>query len=91
MESSSAFTRRGGGRRLYRGWRGGLRTLFKQSNRSKPDVDKYPLGELITIFKNSDLEKAVRNASGYTTIKHCKYLASYNWINTKDPVIVIPG
>ena len=71
------------GRQRGRGvWRGG-------NNRAEPEALtlSLPYGPSIDTINTNTLlidQQA-------PTIENAKYVASYNWLNGKDPVILVPG
>ncbi|CAG5138526.1 uncharacterized protein ALTATR162_LOCUS381 [Alternaria atra] len=54
----------------------------------KPDLETYPLGDLVKEFRSSDLSL---KPADLTEISGCQYVASYNWLDDEVPTIVIPG
>lgn len=88
MASFSGNSR--GGFAPRRGWgRGGRAPFFtKTRDPTKPDLKKNPLGDLIKEIQSSDLSLMPIDLA---EISDCQYVASYNWLNDKQPTIVIPG
>jgi hypothetical protein len=73
--------------RSARAWRRGGHGPRDEVN----DDLKNPLGELVASFKNSDLKHTDENVALGAIITACTYEASYNWLDTKIPTIVVPG
>ena len=57
----------------------------------KPDIERHPLGDIVKIFRSSDLIVGGNYSTDVPEISGCKYVASYNWLNSKTPTIVVPG
>ncbi|KAF2260256.1 hypothetical protein CC78DRAFT_562292 [Lojkania enalia] len=74
-----------------RAGRGGSSRAYSRYPQSAPDIIKNPLGQLITIINNAELSLEAGSRTDALTINGCKYIASYNWMNTKTPTILIPG
>ncbi|KAH8623573.1 hypothetical protein IG631_22052 [Alternaria alternata] len=60
----------------------------KPREQAKPDLERHPLGDLVKVFRSSDLSL---KPADLAEISNCKYVASYNWLNGKVPTIVVPG
>jgi hypothetical protein len=88
MASFLGSSRGGFAPRRGRG-RGGRAPFFTKIREPiKPDLEPYPLGDLVKEFRSSDLSlKPVDLAE----ISGCQYVASYNWLDNEVPTIVIPG
>ncbi|KAI9925316.1 hypothetical protein ASPWEDRAFT_32389 [Aspergillus wentii DTO 134E9] len=76
-----------------RGYRGRFnRPSGKISWRKKPEVAEPPaprLGSVLATVEISDLVEGLREED--SKITDCRDLASYNWLNRKEPTILIPG
>ncbi|KAI4689111.1 hypothetical protein J4E81_007828 [Alternaria sp. BMP 2799] len=88
MASFSGSGRGGWAPRRGRG-RGGRAPHFaKNREQPKPDLHAHPLGDLVKVFRSSDLSlKPIDSAE----ISNCQHVASYNWLNDEVPTIVVPG
>ena len=49
------------------------------------------MGDLLEKIAFSDVQSSTRSEDVVPTIKDCKYIASYNWLNRNTPTIVVPG
>ncbi|MCJ1245108.1 hypothetical protein MMC30_002309 [Trapelia coarctata] len=70
-------------------WRGNAR-----GGRSEPkgeQLEKRPIGHLIGTIRLSEVQSAVQLKDAAPTIEDCQYVASYNWLNRKNPTILVPG
>lgn len=79
----------------YRG-RGGYaprrgRGGWSRQGSIKPDLQKHPLGDLISTVRRSDLKPSHLDLTPPLHIQGCEYVASYNWLDSKDPTVVVPG
>jgi hypothetical protein len=72
------------GRGSARGWHGGART-----NAGTAPTNQEPVGKLLLTIR-PDLERTTSKESKLT-IEDCRYVASYNWLDRKDPTILVPG
>lgn len=54
-------------------------------------LEKRPAGHLIGTIHLSDIRSHVQLRDPAPTIEDCVYIASYNWLNRKDPTILVPG
>lgn len=64
------------------------------TNRSvvRPDTKKHPLGQLVEVFRLSDLKPPMDHAASFdATITNCEYVASYSWTDEEPPTILVPG
>jgi hypothetical protein len=88
MHSFLGNSRGGFAPRRGRG-RGGKAPFFAKTRELvKPDLEKYPLGDIVKDVQSSKLSlKPIDLAEIYG----CQYVASYNWLNDEVPTIVIPG
>ncbi|KAF2868660.1 hypothetical protein BDV95DRAFT_630395 [Massariosphaeria phaeospora] len=74
------------------GGRSGKAPPFKKRNgQAKPDLGKSPLGELLTTIGEEDCSASLRDLPSDAGITACKYIASYSWLNEKEPTIIVPG
>lgn len=89
MSSFSGTARGGCAPRRGRG--GGYRPFTKVRESVKPDIEKYPLGQLLQTFRDSDLRVEAKTLSHKVSITNCDCVASYNWLSEKAPTIIIPG
>ncbi|KAL5398075.1 hypothetical protein PMIN02_001770 [Paraphaeosphaeria minitans] len=89
FERASSFPRVKRGRGWGRG-RGGAQHVVKRTV-VKPDIVKHPLGQLLQIFRLSDLQPPEENAGEVNKITNCEYVASYSWTNSESPTILVPG
>lgn len=92
MSSMSSF--RGGyaPRRGRGGGRGGWSKPFtKPKEYTKPDIEANPLGDLLKTFHNSDIKVETHDSRTGSAISDLQYVASYNWLNGEDHVILVPG
>ncbi|PSN66895.1 hypothetical protein BS50DRAFT_600499 [Corynespora cassiicola Philippines] len=89
MYQSSPSSWRGRGGYAPRRGRGGapLRPVRREV---QPDLGKHPLGKLLQTIKPSDL-LSVNLPLGDPAITNCNDIASYNWLNSATPTIVVPG
>ena len=73
-----------------RGRGGWSRPFVKRQEPVKHDLTINPLGELLVSLGTSDLVPSPTgiHSSG---IHDCHYFASYNWLASKDPIILVPG
>ncbi|KAH7122785.1 hypothetical protein B0J11DRAFT_616147 [Dendryphion nanum] len=69
--------------------RGGSRHKLRPDN--VPNVTLHPLGDLIATIDNAALDQALITGIGAPRITDCQYIASYNWLNEKEPTISVPG
>jgi hypothetical protein len=90
MSSFAGSSRAGYAPRRGRG-RGGRTPFTKGREQMKPDVEKHPLGELLKTFHSSDLRLDQGDSVHLAAISGCQYVASYNWLNDRDPTIIVPG
>lgn len=60
----------------------------KNREQPKPDLQKHPLGDLVKVFRSSDLSLKPLDLA---EISDCQHVASYNWLNDEVPTIVVPG
>ena len=83
---------RGRGGYAQRRGRGGWSQPFaKRQDSTKPDLQKHPLGDLISTVRRSDLRPLHLDSTPSLHIQGCKYVTSYNWLDSKDPTVVVPG
>jgi hypothetical protein len=87
---SSSYRGRGGyaPRRGRGGW---SQPFAKRQDSTKPDLQKHPLGDLICTIRNPDLRPSHLDPTPSLHIQGCEYVASYNWLNSTDPTVVVPG
>ncbi|KZM23539.1 uncharacterized protein EKO05_0011279 [Ascochyta rabiei] len=88
----SFMTSLSGGRGGYaprRGRGGSSRPFVKRQDPVKPDLTKYPLGELLVSLRTSNLEPSNTHLS-LPQIEDCQYVASYNWL-AEHSTILVPG
>ena len=83
-QGSRAFGRgfRGSNWRGSRGGRGGF-----DPKKQAPSISNRPLGKLVATV-NRHLLDEVNELAG---IGGCEYVASYNWLDRKEPTILVPG
>lgn len=81
---------RGRGGFAPRRGRGGPQSRFTKRE-VKPDINKNPVGELLTTVDNADLNVKSTKIVGNASIEDCEYVASYSWIDAKAPTIKVPG
>lgn len=86
--SSRGRGRAGGAGFSTRG-RGNGNSWRKRDPEPKPDLSKHPLGSLLATLSYTELIGAKSNDN--TKISDCEYVASYNWLNTTEPNILVPG
>lgn len=91
MASFSGSSRGGFAPRRGRGRGGRVPHFSKPKEQVKPDIHKNPLGKLVKIFHVSDLEAGPGRAPPDTEISDCQYVASYSWLNSQTPTIIVPG
>ena len=68
-------------------WRGGTRTNLGPAEPRQNIPPPKPLGPIIDKI---DL-KTLLTEEDAPTIKGAEYVASYNWIDGKAPVVLVPG
>ncbi|KAJ4325365.1 hypothetical protein N0V94_000707 [Neodidymelliopsis sp. IMI 364377] len=91
MSFNSGASSGRGGYAPRRGRGGGSRPFVKRQEPTRPDINKHPLGELLVLLRNSNLE-TLRNDPLYLPgISNCQYVASYNWLGDKTATILVPG
>jgi hypothetical protein len=65
-----------------------------------PDIEKHPLGSLLRTFKGLDTTAPLSDVGELLNVKvsditlqifDCRYVASYNWLDSPEPTIVTPG
>ncbi|CAE7218797.1 hypothetical protein CFE70_010353 [Pyrenophora teres f. teres 0-1] len=72
--------------------RGGRAPHFtKTREQVKPDIERHPLGDIVKTFRSSDLIVGSNYPTDVPEISGCQYVASYNWLNSKAPTIIVPG
>lgn len=94
MSSMASFSGNGRGGfapRRGRGRGGRVPHFSKPREQVKPDINKHPLGKLVKTFSILDLKVGSGQALPDTEISDCQYVASYNWLNSQNPTIVVPG
>lgn len=101
MFSESPFVSgRRGGYAPRRGRRGSSWPSKKERWHNIPDIENHPIGQLLTTFNNSDLTMPLpgttRDSSRKVSvsalqISNCRYVASYNWLDSKEATIITPG
>lgn len=62
-------------------------TNTKRDRSPSPDVDELPLGDLVVELHPADISPS----DGLTHISNYKCIASYNWLDSSEPVILVPG
>ncbi|KAF2205316.1 hypothetical protein GQ43DRAFT_477463 [Delitschia confertaspora ATCC 74209] len=73
-------------------WRGNnVKNSYALKPQSGPDISLHPLGDMLTTITNDCLDTAAKLVTGTSSITDCKYIGSYNWLDAKDPTIIIPG
>ncbi|KAJ4505296.1 hypothetical protein HRR83_008754 [Exophiala dermatitidis] len=83
--SSSAFSRRPSSQT---GWRRGGGVVSAGRKETPNFRAQSPArGEVLMELKPDDIKDVKKNSK----IKDCKYVASYNWLDGKDPKIAVPG
>ncbi len=50
-----------------------------------------PLGPIIESLFTSDIEADAGKYASTAVIKDCELVASYNWLDKKEPTILVPG
>ena len=75
--------RRGRGSYQSRGWRPAPKI------QSHSPVRNRPLGELLTTIDFSTA--SIAEAVAVPEIEGCEYVASFNWMNRKNPTMLVPG
>jgi hypothetical protein len=90
MSSFAGSSRAGYAPRRGRG-RGGRAPFTKGREQINLDIEKHPLGVLLKTFHSSDLGVGQSNSTYPAAISDCQYVASYNWLNDRDPTIIVPG
>lgn len=50
-----------------------------------------PLGTLIREFRVDDIDETAETLREKAVISDCTPIASYSWLNTREPTILIPG
>jgi hypothetical protein len=88
MTSFSGSSRGGYAPRRGRGRGGRVPYFVKNREQVQPDLEKYPLGDLVKLFRISDLSLKPLDLAEITD---CQHVASYNWLNDEVPTIVVPG
>ncbi|KAL8947730.1 MAG: hypothetical protein Q9222_006026 [Ikaeria aurantiellina] len=76
------------------GWRGSSSFSHggQQSNQALPPQPPSPsIGPLLMTFNDSDLKDTLTLNKEDLRITDCEDVASFNWINEKEPTIVVPG
>ena len=89
MSFNSGYSRGGFAPRRGRGGRGSYFTKSREP--IKLDTKKHPLGELLRVIRDTDLESENSTSPHDVTITGCQYIASYNWLSDKKPTIIMPG
>lgn len=97
-ESSDLRPSRGGWRGRGRG-RGGIAATGslisgRETWKAKSAFTKSPeppLGPLLSSLSKSDFNQDAKDYESRSAISGCKVIASYNWLDKKDPTIVVPG
>ena len=84
QQSSGAFGGGFGGSN-WRGSRGG-RGIFA-SKKQAPSISNRPLGNVVATVNYHLLDESIDSAR----ISGCEYVASYNWLDRKEPIILVPG
>lgn len=82
-----------GSRYRARGRHRGRNRWTSPSFRQQPAIREpaeAELGEVIATIYSHDLEDP-NNGDGAARISNCQYLTSYNWLEEKNPSILIPG
>ncbi|RMZ67478.1 geranylgeranyl pyrophosphate synthetase [Pyrenophora seminiperda CCB06] len=72
--------------------RGGRAPHFtKTREQLKPDIERHPLGVIVETIRSSGLSVGAIGSTQIPEISGCKYVASYNWLNSEVPTIIVPG
>ena len=87
----SSFPNNNRGGFAARRGRGGQVRSSPKSQPVKPDIQKYPLGQLLQSFYDYDFKAEKEKIDFEPLIVDCQYVASYNWLNHKTPTIMVPG
>ncbi len=65
-------------------YRGGK---WRKQERDKPDTPSPPYGELLVELNQHDISES----SFSPKIADCEYVASYSWLQSVSPTIIVPG
>ena len=60
--------------------------IMQQSSAPPP-----PLGPIVARLFKHELSEAEAERLSPATITDCEFVASYNWLNKKQPAILLPG
>jgi hypothetical protein len=71
--------------------RGGWRARNQPAASPLSLTPSPPLGALIQELHKSDLASGIEKFSSTSKIQDCKLVNSFNWLDGKDPTIMIPG
>jgi hypothetical protein len=91
MSSIPSSYRGRGGYAPRRGRGGWSQPFAKRQDSIKPNLQKHPLGDLISTVGRSDLRPSHLDLTPPLHIQGCEYVTSYNWLDSKDPTVVVPG
>ena len=78
-----------GARGSQSNWRGSAR-----GGRTDPKGERQetrPIGPLIGTVRLSEVQSTAQSSEAAPTIEDCEYVASYTWLNRKEPTILVPG
>lgn len=67
----------------------------KWERATKPKIfapsEEPPLGRLLSVLRPDDTHEKLSSLSSESVITNCRTVASFNWLDTAEPAIVIPG
>lgn len=74
-------------------YQGGQKPRYKPKHQqpSVPATPAPPFGSVIELVRPNDLDSDARQFENVAVIKDCKTLTSYNWLDKREPTIMIPG
>jgi len=87
IANRGSTARRKGGSSPWRGG-GGVSSKVTCSGRAQAQTPPTPLGPLLDSIISI---KTLLTEEEAPTIEDVKYVASYNWLDGKSPIILIPG
>ncbi|EME81373.1 uncharacterized protein MYCFIDRAFT_176655 [Pseudocercospora fijiensis CIRAD86] len=79
---------RGGGRGP---WRGGKASQDRPSRQTTSSTPSPPLGDLLEAVTHESLNDGPYGTIERPDITNCRYVASYNWLKSDKPSVVVPG
>lgn len=53
--------------------------------------EEPPLGRLLGVLKPDDAHEKLSRLRSESVVTDCRTVASFNWLDTAEPAIVIPG